>query len=259
MRLAKAPATQAGYDRAGDAFYAWLGYCPLVNSLTLTVALDYVVCLFDGGWSYAEANKFRCWLAREEIYAMGRNLLTADRRLLEALAGYRKAWLDRRIITAPVQLPHVLQLLASPALRATAKHMLALAYACLLRYSEAVDVLTGVSSLERVNKGWLLHLTRSKCDVLRRGTRVLFKCKAIPESLHSYLDDIATLPPTAWDLPSRSAWHRWLAPLVPGSRFHSFRHGRVLDLIADGYGKDAIMHLGRWRSLQGFGAYDGHA
>jgi hypothetical protein len=133
----------------------------------------------------------------------------------------------------------------------------ALAYGCLLRYQEVIDVLAGRSFLERGSRGWLMHLTRSKTDPLQRGTRVLFKFRQVPRELHHLLDGLCDRA-RHWHPPSRPQWRRWLTALRPGTRFHGFRHGRVLDLIAQGVPKHVIMFIGRWRSLGGFGSYDCH-
>jgi hypothetical protein len=257
MRMAVVPSTAAGYDRAGLYFQQWLGAPRRVQDLTIAQVLNYLAGLFDDGWSFAEANKFQFWLAHEEIAATGRRRLAADARLHRLLSGYRKAWAGCCKVTEPLRYEQLKALLALGKLRAPAQHMAVLAYVCLLRYGEAVDVMTGYSRLERVAKGWLLHLARSKCDVLRRGVTVLFRRADVPPALCQYLDRIVE-PGQHWDLPSRSAWRRWLTTILPGSHFHGFRHGRVMDLIADGMSKEDIMHSGRWKSLGGFGTYQGH-
>jgi hypothetical protein len=258
MRCAKAPSTQAGYQSAGAAFFAWLGASPSVDQLTLAVITDYLVYLFDRRLCYASANKFRCWLAQEEQMLLGSGRLSSDRRFILALQGYENATLDRSSVTAPIRQEVLLNILASERLKETAKHMAALAYVCFLRYAEAVDVFNGISHLSHAFGGFLLHLTHSKCDPHHRGILVRFSLSEVPSCLRPYLDAICGQPATRWDVPSRSFWSRVLSLFVGGGRFHGFRHGRVVDLIYAGMPKEHIMSLGRWASLTGFRHYDAH-
>lgn len=262
MLAAVEPTTQAGYQSAGRSFRAWLRLPEpppfSVQRLSLDNALDYLVSLYDDHKCYASANKFRCWLAQEEEITLGFQRLSRDTRFLRCLKGYRRSTLEWSTITCPFRLQHLNQLLALPSLRATARHMAALAYSCLLRYGEVQQVFSGESWLERCPTGWLLHLRRSKTDPLRRGCQVFFEAARTPAELHSYLDTVCARHST-WELPpSRRAWRKWLTAILPGARFHGFRHGRVVDLTSSGVPKETIMHLGRWSSIEGFACYSAH-
>lgn len=258
MRMAVAPVTQRGYESAGASFWAWAGVPKPaergLDSISLTTALDYIVYLFDAGYGYDAANKFRSWLAQEESCLLGRCPISSDARLQRCLKGYKNATLDLRVATEPIRLRPVLQFLMSEKLRDTARAMVALAYGCLLRYSEVCDVLTGVSWLEHVPGGWLLHLSRSKNDPLRRGTQVFFDDDLMPQQLVPWLERVAQRRDD-WSPPSRRFWSRFLGGAVRHGRFHGFRHGRATDLTAQGIPPKDIMFLGRWRSLEGMQAY----
>ena len=258
MHMAVVPATQRGYESAGAAFWAWARSPTVleggVDTISLTLALDYIVYLFDAGYGYDTANKFRSWLAQEEACLMGHCPISLDARLQRCLKGYRNATLDLRVATEPIRLAPVLDFLVSEKLRDMARVMVALVYGCLLCYSKVCDVLTGISWLEHVPGGWLLHLSRSKNDPLRRGTQVFFDEDIMPQQLVPWLER-TTLRGDAWSLPSRRFWSRFLGGSVKHGRFHGFRHGRATDLISQGIPKKDIMFLGRWKSLEGMQAY----
>ena len=259
MHLAIAPSTQAGYQSAGVGFWHWIQReAAPVSVISLSEAVDYVVYLFDLQYCYASANKFRCWLAQEEKILLGSGRLSSDTRFLMALRGYERATLEWSTVTAPIREPAVCKLLSSDRLHSTARHMVALAYSCFLRYAEVLDVMAGYSHLKRAADGFLLHLVRSKCDPRRRGIMVHFSYREVPEFCRGYLDDISVEWAAPWEVPSRSFWARILPLFVPDGRFHGFRHGRVVDLIYAGMPKEHIMHLGRWASLTGFRHYDAH-
>ena len=234
------------------------------------MVLRYINHLNKRELSYASANAFRCWLVDYEASTCGSAHITKDKRFLRVLQGYRNTSRSRVKETTPITRPYVCKLLRSPALRKGARFLVALGYGCMLRHSEARDVLDGESWLQAIHQpklGWMVHLRKSKTDKLGRGDQVFIRdCARLPAACRDYLNEIAALQkhglPLDCVLPSPSSFGGLLRHVLGTSlnrpRPHGLRHGHTVDLLRAGIKKETVRDMGRWHTMQGMQCYVAH-
>ena len=220
--------------------------------------LEYIEYLYNEDKSYGSVNQFRSWLAHIESRNKGCQLISNDKRIILLLKGFQNTRIKegKVIRTKPIRLIAVLKIINSPLLLKDAKHMVAIAYSFLLRHSEVVDILTHRSSITHEKKGWILHLYCSKTDQLQKGLSVFFPEELIPQELLGFVANVAD-DSVLWSIPSHQFLNNAIKSIMedPTYRFHGFRHGRTMDLLADGTPEVAIKQYGRWKSDVGFKNY----
>ena len=254
-----ASSTMRNYKSAGLQFLGWLHSIRHKSLYNIMDVLDYVEILYNQNKSYSSANKFRSWLALQEIKLMGKHAISNDERLKRALKGFRSSRIKGGMVkvTIPIIQRDLDKLLESSKFKDDAKHMLVISYVFLLRFSEAADILNKISYITKEKIGWVLHLARSKNDPLQKGFSVFFPDELVPQKYLGFLYDVSDRKSKSWISPSAQFMNNEIKEILGSKKYHyhGIRHGRTMDLIGQGIRQDKIQILGRWKSMAGFKCY----
>ena len=257
-----APSTLATYRSAARKFFEWM-HTQHNTEISTKTFLAYLEYLYDEGYGYDMANKFRSWVSWFSTTRLDSKELVESEKFKKALQGFKQLTKSYVKVTKPLKISQLLLYLGSPMLRGLSKDIqniirasLALAYTFFLRHGELVDIHNGISSIAKLPAGWKLHLSRSKSDTFSLGVTVVMPFSAIPQELLPWLD---LFRPNPGKYPETN-FNNTLRIFFDDSqiRFHSLRHGRASDLHDAGVSNANIMEWGRWKSQAAFQRYTGH-
>ena len=134
--------------------------------------------------------------------------------------------------------------------------MVVLGYAVLLRWSEAVSILQGLSAVGHVPgaRSFMLYLNRSKTDVRGQGTSTRFAWAHFDQALKArVMQALERIDGTAPDSTEVNSFLRRF--FGDRARFHGMRHGRASDLLWAGLSKKDLQELGRWATVKAMTLY----
>lgn len=252
--------TRKNYSYAGRFFLKWLRAQggEANDEYSEELLLSFLTDCMDAEVQYGTVNQARSWLVTREIITTGKCVVARSERFKMALKGYRNVSEENNWTrTQPTSWSALHKALTGGELPELTAALSTIAYAFLLRWSEATDVLKGDSSITQHGTGFRLFLHRSKTDPTGKGSTLIFPTELFSDALKGHivwaLGVLAKhkgefMPSPTVNIKLRELWG-------PRARFHGFRHGRCSDLLALGYDDYAVMRIGRWESRRSMSLY----